>query len=51
MTTTCIPFARVKLAGGADVTVVWAMAPVETTQESNAARRQAAERFEDIIIL
>src|SRR5690242_4534858 len=53
MTTTCRPLLRVKLAGGADVTVVWANeAPVEITQqESNAATKLAAERFEGIIIL
>ncbi|GLR86973.1 hypothetical protein GCM10007857_36840 [Bradyrhizobium iriomotense] len=42
-----------KLLGGAEVTVVWANAPpVERAQvESNAARRRAADRYEDITIL
>ena len=46
-------YLTVKLAGGADVTVVWARAApdVRTLVESSAARRQAADRFADIMIL
>jgi hypothetical protein len=41
-----MPLASVKLAGGADVTVVWARAALaeRTLVESSAARRQAADR-------
>src|SRR6478609_9145705 len=48
-----MPLASVKLAGGADVTVVWARtAPAERTLvEISAARRRAADREEDIMIL
>src|SRR5947209_8351083 len=47
-----MPLLSVKLAGGADVTVVWASAaPADRTLvESSAARRQAADRFADIMI-
>jgi hypothetical protein len=43
----------VKLAGGADVTVVWASAlPTSRADvESSAAKRQATDRCEDITIL
>jgi hypothetical protein len=43
----------VKLAGGADVTVVWASAlPMGNADvESSAAKRQATDRCEDITIL
>jgi hypothetical protein len=41
-----MPLLSVKLAGGADVTVVWARAALaeRTLVESSAARRQAADR-------
>src|SRR6266481_7301265 len=51
MTTTCRPLPRVKLSGRSEVTVVWARTlPVERANvESNAATRDAAKRFEDIM--
>jgi hypothetical protein len=53
MTTIWRPLLSVKLAGGADVTVVWASAlPTEKADvESSAAKRQATDRCEDITIL
>src|SRR5258705_4783587 len=51
ITTTCKPLPRVKLAGGSDVTVVWASAAlVETANAANSAReRWAAKRCDDIM--
>src|SRR3954471_4855904 len=46
ITTTWRPLLSVKLAGGAEVTVVWARAAPDerTLVESSTARRQAADR-------
>src|SRR3954451_22811515 len=50
MTKTCKPLPRVKVAGGSDVTVVWARARLETAAaESSATKRTAAKRCEDIM--
>src|SRR5437660_11675522 len=53
ITTTWRPLLSVKLAGGADVTVVWARVPPadRTLVESSAAKRQAIDRYEGITIL
>src|SRR5207253_6504854 len=51
ITTTCKPLPRVKLAGGSEVTVVWASAPlVETANAANSATKKgAAKRCDNIM--
>src|SRR4051812_802742 len=50
ITTTCRPLPRVKLAGGSEVTVVWASAPVATANvENSATKTGAAKRCDDIM--
>src|SRR4029077_2900766 len=47
MTTTCNPLASVKVAGGSDVTPVWAKLPVEQKANAvaNAMRADVTKRF------
>src|SRR5258707_15809750 len=50
ITKTCRPLPRVKVAGGSDVTVVWARAPVVeiSVAASSATKRGTAKQGDDI---